>query len=282
MSTHTPPLAGRVKTLGIDRGACGPEHTRAIWLILLLLLLSFFLLRFDLPLDNYLIPLYLEPSVDSAKIPSLMDPLVIGIAGGTGSGKTTVTNSILEHLDASKVLVIAHDSYYKDISCHGGLTAAEINFDHPNSLETELLVRHLQDLRAGRSVEQPIYNFTTHKRLDSTRRLDPKEIIIIDGILIFAEKRLRELMDIKIFVDTDADERLIRRIRRDLMERGRSVESVMQQYMRTVKPMHLEFVEPSKLWADIIIPRGAENRVAIDMMVTKIKTMLKEMSPERH
>ena len=211
-----------------------------------------------------------------------MDPLVIGIAGGTGSGKTTVTNSILERLDASKVLVIAHDSYYKDISCHGGLTAAEINFDHPNSLETELLVRHLEELRSGRSVEQPIYNFTTHKRLNSTRRLDPKEIIIIDGILIFVEKRLRGLMDIKIFVDTDADERLIRRIRRDILERGRSVESVMQQYMRTVKPMHLEFVEPSKLWADIIIPRGAENIVAIDMVVTKIKTMLKEMSPERH
>jgi uridine kinase len=211
-----------------------------------------------------------------------MDPLVIGIAGGTGSGKTTVTNSIVDHLDASTVLVIQHDSYYKDISCHGGIPASEINFDHPNSLETELLVRHLEELRAGRSVEQPIYNFTTHQRLDTTRGLDPKEIIIIDGILIFAEKRLRELMDIKIFVDTDADERLIRRIRRDITERGRSVESVMQQYMRTVKPMHLEFVEPSKLWADIIIPRGAENRVAIDMVVTKIRTMLREIGSEHH
>lgn len=211
-----------------------------------------------------------------------MDPLVIGIAGGTGSGKTTVTNSILERLDASKVLVIQHDSYYKDISCHGGLTPAEVNFDHPSSLETDLLVRHLRELRAGRSADQPIYNFTTHKRLDSTRRLDPKEIIIIDGILIFADKRLRELMDIKIFVDTDADERLIRRIRRDILQRGRSLESVMDQYMHTVKPMHLEFVEPSKLWADIIIPRGAENKVAIDMVVTKIKTMLREMSSERH
>lgn len=211
-----------------------------------------------------------------------MDPLVIGIAGGTGSGKTTVTNSILERLDASKVLVIQHDSYYKDISCHGGHSPAEVNFDHPSSLETDLLVRHLRELRAGRSVDQPIYNFTTHKRLNSTRRLDPKEIIIIDGILIFAEKSLREQMDIRIFVDTDADERLIRRIRRDILERGRSLESVMDQYMRTVKPMHLEFVEPSKLWADIIIPRGAENKVAIDMVVTKIKTMLREMSSERH
>jgi uridine kinase len=206
-----------------------------------------------------------------------MDPLVIGIAGGTGSGKTTVTNSIVDRLDASKVLVIAHDSYYKDISCHGGLPASEINFDHPNSLETDLLVRHVQQLRAGCSVEQPVYDFTTHKRKNSTRPLDPREIIIIDGILIFADKRLRELMDIKIFVDTDADERLVRRIRRDIQERGRSVESVMQQYMHTVKPMHLEFVEPSKLWADIIIPRGAENTVAIDMVVTKVRTMLREM-----
>jgi uridine kinase len=229
--------------------------------------------NFD-PLDNDPDPLYLRAIPRSHNPPSFMDPLVIGIAGGTGSGKTTVTNSILERLDAGKVLIIAHDSYYRDISCHGGLSPAEVNFDHPGSLETELLVHHLVELRAGRSVEQPVYNFTTHKRMDSTRRLDPKEIIIIDGILIFVEKRLRELMDIKIFVDTDADERLVRRIRRDIMERGRSIESVMQQYMRTVKPMHLEFVEPSKSWADIIIPRGAENSVAIDMVVARIKTML--------
>jgi uridine kinase len=234
------------------------------------------------PLANLVVALYLKMISRFHNPPFFMEPLVIGIAGGTGSGKTTVTNAILERLDASKVLVIAHDSYYKDISTHGGLTPQEVNFDHPSALETELLVRHLQELRAGRSVEQPIYNFTTHKRLDSTRRLDPKEIIIIDGILIFAEKRLRELMDIKIFVDTDADERLIRRIRRDIMERGRSVESVMQQYMQTVKPMHLEFVEPSKVWADIIIPRGAENTVAIDMVAAKIKTMLREMSSELH
>ena len=205
-----------------------------------------------------------------------MSPLVIGIAGGTGSGKTTVTNKILEHLDKSRVVVIQHDSYYRDLSSYGGLPPAEINFDHPDSLETELLVRHVTELRAGRPVEQPIYNFTTHRRLDSTYRLQPREIIIIDGILIFVEKRLRDLMDIRIFLDTDADERLIRRIRRDIMERGRSVESVMQQYMKTVKPMHLQFVEPSKHWADIIIPRGAENSVAIDMVVTKITMLLHE------
>jgi uridine kinase len=207
-----------------------------------------------------------------------MNPLVIGIAGGSGSGKTTVTNAILDSLDKSRVVVIQHDSYYRDLSTYGGATPAEINFDHPDSLETDLLIRHIQDLRAGKPIEEPIYNFTTHCRLDSTRRLDAKEIIIIDGILIFVDHRLRDLMDIKIFVDTDADERLIRRIRRDIMERGRSVESVMLQYMQTVKPMHLQFVEPSKHWADIIIPRGAENVVAIDMVVTKIAKMLHDNS----
>ena len=205
-----------------------------------------------------------------------MKPLVIGIAGGTGSGKTTVTNTILGHLDRNRVVVIQHDSYYLDLSRHGGRAPEEVNFDHPDSLETDLLIRQISDLRAGRTIEQPIYNFTTHRRLDSTKRLEPREIIIIDGILIFVQKELRDLMDIRIFLDTDADERLIRRIRRDILERGRSVESVMQQYMKTVKPMHLEFVEPSKHWADIIIPRGAENTVAIDMVVTKIKMMLNE------
>ena len=204
-----------------------------------------------------------------------MDPLVIGIAGGTGSGKTTVTNAILERLDKTRVVVIQHDSYYRDLSAYGGETPASINFDHPDSLETPLMIEHIRALRAGRSIEQPMYDFTTHRRLDSSRRLDPREIIIIDGILIFVDKELRELMDVKIFVDTDADERLIRRIRRDILERGRSVESVMQQYMSTVKPMHLEFVEPSKHWADVIIPRGAMNTVAIDMVVSKITMMLR-------
>jgi uridine kinase len=204
-----------------------------------------------------------------------MNPLVIGIAGGTGSGKTTVTNAILDRLDKSRVNVIQHDSYYSDLSVHGGLTPDRVNFDHPDSLETPLLIEHVRALRAGRSIDQPIYNFTTHRRMDATLRIDPREIIIIDGILIFVDKELRELMDIRIFVDTDADERLIRRIRRDILERGRSIESVMNQYIRTVKPMHLEFVEPSKHWADVIIPRGAENTVAIDMVVSKIAMMLK-------
>lgn len=203
-----------------------------------------------------------------------MKCLVIGIAGGTGSGKTTVTNRILERLDRSRIAVIQHDSYYKDISVHGGKSPADVNFDHPDSLETELLIRHIQELKAGRAIDQPIYDFTTHQRLEGVKRVNPADIIIIDGILILVEKALRDLMDIRIFVDTDADERLIRRIRRDITERGRSIESVIQQYMKTVKPMHLEFVEPSKHWADVIIPRGAENAVAIDMVAHTIQQMI--------
>jgi uridine kinase len=173
-------------------------------------------------------------------------------------------------------VVLQHDSYYKDLEKHGGLTPDKINFDHPDSLETDLLIQHIGQLCEGKMIYQPIYNFATHRRMVETQQIAPKDIIIIDGILIFVEKRLRELMDIKIFVDTDADERLIRRIRRDILERGRSVETVMNQYLSTVKPMHLEFVEPSKHWADIIIPRGADNLVAIDMVVTKIKSMISE------
>ena len=212
-----------------------------------------------------------------------MEPLVIGIAGGTGSGKTSVTNRIVELLDKARVLVIAHDSYYKDLATYGEhATPEQINYDHPGSLETDLLIQHLVTLKRGGAVDQPIYNLATHRRLPDTRRLAPREIIIVEGILIFVEKGLRELMDIKIFIDTDADERLLRRLKRDLLERGRSIDSVMHQYVSTVKPMHLEFVEPSKRWADIIIPHGGENLVGVDMVVTKIKTMLKEMgSKER-
>ena len=202
-----------------------------------------------------------------------MQSLIIGIAGGTGSGKTTVTAKILKSLETERIAVIQHDSYYRDLAAYHGLTPDKINFDHPDSLETDFLVQQLRILRDGNAIIQPIYNFTTHTRLKETRVVEPKEIIIVEGILIFVDKALRDLMDIKIFLDTDADERLIRRIRRDILERGRSVDSVMTQYMSTVKPMHLEFVEPSKHWADIIIPRGAENTVAIDMVVTKIKSM---------
>lgn len=205
----------------------------------------------------------------------MKSPLVIGIAGGTGSGKTTVTQKILENLDPAEVVVLRHDYYYKDISMFGGLSPQQINFDHPDSLETTLMIEHLSRLKALHSVHEPIYDYTTYRRLPTSKIVQPQKVIIVEGILIFIEKALRQLMDIKIFVDTDADERLLRRLKRDLLERGRSIESVMQQYITTVKPMHLEFVEPSKRWADIIIPEGGENIVAIDMVVTKIKEMLR-------
>ena len=202
-------------------------------------------------------------------------PLIIGIAGGTGSGKTTVTAKILERLDLGKVVLLQHDSYYKDISTFNGTPPEEINFDHPDALETSLLIEHLQQLRQWKSIQQPVYDFTTYQRSKKPKLVESRNIVIVEGILIFVEKKLRNLMDIKIFVDTDADERLLRRLRRDLLERNRSIESVMHQYVATVKPMHLEFVEPSKRWADVIIPKGGENEVAIDMVATKIKEMLR-------
>lgn len=206
-----------------------------------------------------------------------MNPLVIGIAGGSGSGKTTVTNKIVENLNPKDVLVIQHDSYYRDISWFGGRPATEINFDHPDSLETSLMVGHIRELKGGKSIRQPVYDYTTHSRGKELKDIRPKPIIFVEGILIFVEKELRELMDIKVYVDTDADERLLRRLRRDLIERGRSIDSVMHQYVATVKPMHLEFVEPSKRWADVIIPRGGENEVAIDLIVARIKSMTMKM-----
>jgi len=202
------------------------------------------------------------------------ESVVIGIAGGSGSGKTTVTNKIVEKLDEKKVLVIQHDSYYRDISTFGGIPASDINFDHPDSLETPLLIEHLKELKAGRSIDRPTYDFTTHTRKKEFKHIQPRQIIFLEGILIYVEKELRELIDTKIFVDTDADERFIRRLKRDILERGRSIDSVIHQYLSTVKPMHLQFVEPSKRWADIIIPRGGENEIAIDMVVAKIKTMI--------
>ena len=206
------------------------------------------------------------------------EPLIIGIAGGTGSGKTTVTRKVLERLNPAEVAVLRHDYYYKDLASFPGLSAEQINFDHPNALETTLLVEHLMQLRQRRPIPQPLYDFTSYRRLSEVVAIEPRSIIIIEGILIFAEKDLRDLMDIKIFVDTDADERLMRRLKRDIIDRGRSIESVIQQYAATVKPMHLEFVEPSKRWADIIIPKGGENEVAIDMVVTKINSLIRNQA----
>jgi uridine kinase len=202
-------------------------------------------------------------------------PLVIGIAGGTGSGKTTVTKRIIEPFDTSRVAILRHDHYYKDLASFGGKAPGDINFDHPDALDTPLLVAHLKQLREGHSIEEPQYDFTSYQRRPTTTRIASCSVIIVEGILLFAEAELRKLMDIKIFVDTDADERLLRRLHRDLVQRGRTIESIMHQYVTTVKPMHLEFVEPSKRWADVIIPQGGENAVAIDMVVAKIQDMLR-------
>jgi uridine kinase len=203
-------------------------------------------------------------------------PLVIGVAGGSGSGKTTVSRRIQEAVNVNHIVYIQHDNYYRDQSDLQREARTHINYDHPDSLETELLVQHLRCLKAGQSIEMPLYDFTQDTRSGRTEHVDPAPIILIEGILIFGEKELRDLMDIRIFVDTDADVRFIRRLRRDIGERERSLDSVVQQYMATVRPMHLEFVEPSKRYADIIIPRGGDNRVAMEMIVSRIQAWLNE------
>jgi uridine kinase len=202
-------------------------------------------------------------------------PLVIGIAGGSGSGKTTVAQQILERVGPSRIAFLQHDSYYKDLSGLPPVQRAEVNFDHPESLETDLLTAHVEELKNGRSVQVPIYDFAHHSRTDQTFTVQPRGVIIVEGILIFAEPELRKLFDVKIFVDTDPDLRLIRRMQRDISERSRTVESVIKQYMSTVRPMHLEFVEPSKRYADVIIPEGGFNTAALDMVVARIEALLK-------
>ena len=202
------------------------------------------------------------------------NPLVIGIAGGSGSGKTTVAQAILQRVGPDRISFLQHDAYYKDLS---GLPLAqriEVNFDHPNSLDSELLTQHIRDLRDGRSVEVPIYDFSHHSRTTKTYTVQARGVILVEGILIFAEPSLRDLFDVKIYVDTDSDLRLIRRLQRDITERGRTTESVIKQYLNTVRPMHLEFVEPSKRYADVIIPEGGFNTAALDMVVARIETML--------
>jgi len=202
------------------------------------------------------------------------DPLVIGIAGGSGSGKTTVAQEILSRVGPDRIAFLQHDSYYKDLTGLPPAQRAEVNFDHPNSLETDLLIQHVVSLRDGQSVEVPIYNFATHSRTRDTFTVAPHPVILVEGILIFVEPRLRDLFDVKIFVDTDADIRFIRRLQRDLSERGRTTESVIHQYQSTVRPMHLEFVEPSKRYADVIIPEGGFNTAALDMVAARIQTLL--------
>ncbi len=203
-----------------------------------------------------------------------MNPFIIGVAGGTGSGKTTVSLRIQEAAGPDPIAYIQHDNYYRDDSHLALEQRAAQNYDHPASLETELLIEHLQALRQGYAVEMPQYDFSTYARRKETHLIIPKRIILVEGILIFAEKELRELMDMRIFVDTDADMRFIRRLERDVAERGRSLKSIIDQYCSTVRPMHLEFVEPSKRYADVIIPEGGENRVAMEMIVSRIKSIL--------
>jgi uridine kinase len=205
-----------------------------------------------------------------------MRPIVIGVAGGTGSGKTTVANQILHRVGAEHVAYIPHDAYYRELGHLPPEERVRVNFDHPDSLETTLLVEHLKALRAGQPVEIPIYDFTTHTRTQETRRVEPAPVVLVEGILIFVERELRELFDVKLYVDTDADVRFIRRLQRDVHERGRSVESVCEQYLTTVRPMHQEFVEPSKRHADVIIPEGGFNEVAIEMVAARIRGMLEK------
>jgi uridine kinase len=214
-----------------------------------------------------LIPWWLSAQNDG------VPPIVIGVAGGSGSGKTTVVRRIVEAVGDGRVTVLEHDRYYRDRNDLRLEERAALNYDHPDSLETDLMVAHIRALRAGGSVEVPVYDFARHARTAATETVTPGSAIIVEGILIYTDAALRALMDVKVFVDTDDDTRFIRRLQRDISERGRTVQSVIEQYLGTVKPMHLEFVEPSKRYADIIVPLGGENAVAIDMLLTLIRSL---------
>lgn len=207
-----------------------------------------------------------------------MTTLVVGIAGATGSGKTTVARRLTEALPRGSVALLQHDGYYRDRADLTYEQRCELNFDHPDSLETSLMVQHIQQLRAGKSAGVPIYDFTTHRRSTEVQRIEPGAVLVVEGILVLADPGLREMLDIKVFVDTDADIRVFRRIRRDIEQRGRSFASVRKQYYSTVRPMHLQFVEPSKRWADIIIPEGGRNQVALDLLVARLRTVISEVS----
>jgi len=203
-----------------------------------------------------------------------MAPLVVGIAGGTGSGKTTVAKTIAAALPAGRVAMIEFDAYYRDLPHLSPDDRAKINFDHPDALEIELLVEHLGQLKEGAAVEVPSYDFKTHRRRPESHRVEAARVVLVEGILVFVDPRVRERLDMKIFVDTDSDIRVFRRIRRDMEQRGRTFESIREQYYKTVRPMHLQFVEPSKRWADLIIPEGGNNRVALDLIISKLETVL--------
>lgn len=209
-------------------------------------------------------------------------PIVFGVAGGTASGKTTVARAVLDAVGAERIAYLPHDAYYRDRDDLPFEERARLNYDHPDSLETKLLVRHIKELLVGAAVNVPVYDFTEHRRTEDTILVEPAPIILVDGILIFTKRKLRDLMDIKVFVDTDSDVRFIRRMLRDLEERGRTLESVVQQYLETVRPMHLKFVEPSRRYADVIIPGGGHNRVAMEMVVSRLQALLwvRELSTE--
>ena len=201
-------------------------------------------------------------------------PVVLGVAGGTGSGKTTVVREILASVGAERIAFLEQDSYYRDVEWGSAAELKAHNFDHPDSLDSELLVEHVRAMKAGLAVEVPIYDFVIHRRRQEARRVEPRPVVLLEGILLFVERELRDLLDFKIYVDTDSDLRLIRRLKRDMQERGRTFDDVLRQYLETVRPMHLEFVEPSKRWADVIIPEGGENQVALDMVVAGVEQLL--------
>ncbi|MDY7094569.1 MAG: uridine kinase [Acidobacteriota bacterium] len=203
-----------------------------------------------------------------------MHPVILGVAGGTGSGKTTVARAVLDAAGRHRIAFLAQDNYYRDIEWESPDGPLNYNFDHPASIDYPLMIEHVRALREGKAVESPLYDFVHHRRSPETRRVDPRAVVLVEGILLFVEPELRKLLDFKIFVDTDADIRLIRRLRRDLSERGRHMSDVLSQYESTVRPMHLEFVEPSKRWADVIIPEGGENRVALEMVVARVEQLL--------
>lgn len=207
-------------------------------------------------------------------------PIIIGVAGGSGSGKSTVARQIYEHFSGKSIMIIEHDSYYKDQSHLPFEERLKTNYDHPFAFDTDLLIEHLKKLLNYEAIDEPVYDYTRHTRSDATVHHEPREVIILEGILILDDSRLRDLMDIKIYVDTDDDIRIIRRIKRDMQERGRTLDSVIEQYLTVVKEMHEQFVEPSKKYADIIFPEGGFNEVAIDLMKTKIQTIFDEREAE--
>jgi uridine kinase len=210
-----------------------------------------------------------------------MQTLVIGVAGGTGSGKTTVAAEIVRRVGGDQIVVLTHDRYYLDLAGLSEHELAHHNFDHPLALDTPLMVQHLRSLRRGAAASLPVYDFTRHVRSRQVERMQSRPVILVEGILVLAEPALRSLMDIKLYVDTDADVRFIRRLRRDVRDRGRSVDSVVHQYLETVRPMHLEFVEPSKRWADVIIPEGGHNIVALDLVISRIEQLLDRQDSAR-